>query len=203
MSKKGTAPVTQTGAVRGFRFLVSSHSNAGTKVRCHDDQPPKNHFGELRESGVRGVLVYCADYKCTHWVKIDAGRWPDDVRLSDLEPKFTCRACGRRVRISGQTLTKHLGQAGAQDRSDEVRHPRPYSDPEKAARKLLEIANSVEAVQDGSIHIEKINGPFLKAGGSPAEYGAGLSFAIERGWLWKHESGTYLKFTPVGAELFA
>jgi hypothetical protein len=34
---------------------------------------------------------------------------------------------------------------------------RPFSDPEVAARKLLEIANSVEAVRDGRIHIEKIN----------------------------------------------
>ena len=81
---------------------------------------------------------------------------------------------------------------------------RPFADPEKAARKLLEIANSVEAVQDGRIHIEKINGPFLfKEGGSPAEYGAGLKLAIDRGWLWKHESGTYVKFTQSGAELFA
>jgi hypothetical protein len=31
---------------------------------------------------------------------------------------------------------------------------RPYADPEKAARKLLEIANPTEAVQDGRIHIE-------------------------------------------------
>jgi hypothetical protein len=37
---------------------------------------------------------------------------------------------------------------------------RPYSDPEKAARKLIEIANSVEAVQDGRIYIELINAPF-------------------------------------------
>jgi hypothetical protein len=28
---------------------------------------------------------------------------------------------------------------------------RPYSDPEKAARKLVEFANSVEAVQEGRI----------------------------------------------------
>ena len=34
---------------------------------------------------------------------------------------------------------------------------RPYADPEVAARKLLEIANPVEPVQDGRIHIEKIN----------------------------------------------
>jgi hypothetical protein len=31
---------------------------------------------------------------------------------------------------------------------------RPYSNPEAAARKLIEIANSVEAVQDGRIHID-------------------------------------------------
>jgi hypothetical protein len=60
----------------------------------------------------------------------------------------------------------------------------PYADPEAAARKLIEIANSVEAVQDRRIHIEKINGPFLfDLKGSPAEYGAGLKLAIDRGWL--------------------
>jgi hypothetical protein len=30
-----------------------------------------------------------------------------------------------------------------------------------------------------------------------------LDFAIERGWLWLHESGTYVKFTQAGAEVFA
>jgi len=75
---------------------------------------------------------------------------------------------------------------------------RPYADPEKAARKLLEIANATEAPQEGRIHIEKINGPFLFThGASPAEFRAGLTLAIERGWLERHESGTYVK----GAEL--
>ena len=74
--------------------------------------------------------------------------------------------------------------------------PRPFADPEAAAQKLMEIANAVEAVQDGRIFIELINGPFLYDHiGSPAEYGAGLKLAIERGWLWKHESGTYVKLT--------
>jgi hypothetical protein len=80
---------------------------------------------------------------------------------------------------------------------------RPYADPEAAARKLIEIANSVEAVQEGRIHIELINGPFLYAFmGSPAEYGAGLDLALARGWRAMHESGTYVKFTQAGAELF-
>jgi hypothetical protein len=81
---------------------------------------------------------------------------------------------------------------------------RLFADPEKVARRILEIANSVEAIQDGRIHVEKINGPFLfRGGGSPAEYGAGMQNAIERGWLDMHRSGTYVKFTPSGAELFA
>jgi hypothetical protein len=82
--------------------------------------------------------------------------------------------------------------------------PRPFADPEKAARKLLEIANVTEAMQDGRIYIEKIIGQFLfKEGGTPDEYSAGLGCAVAKGWLWKHESGTYVKFTPVGAEIFA
>ena len=56
---------------------------------------------------------------------------------------------------------------------------RPYANPEAAARKLIEIANTVEAVQDGRIYIEKINWPL----------------AIARGWLWLHDSGNYVKFT--------
>ena len=81
---------------------------------------------------------------------------------------------------------------------------RPYANPETAARKLIEIANAVEPVQDGRIFIELINWPFLsEIKGTPAEYKAGLDLAIDRGWLWLHESGTYVKFTQTGAELFA
>jgi hypothetical protein len=81
--------------------------------------------------------------------------------------------------------------------------PRPYANPETAARKLVEIANAIEPVQDGRIHIEKINWPFLsELKGTPAEYKAGLDLAIARGWLWLGESGTYVKFTQVGAEMF-
>jgi hypothetical protein len=81
---------------------------------------------------------------------------------------------------------------------------RSFSDPEKAARKLIEIANSVEPVQDGRILIELINWPFLHdLKGSPAEYKAGLDLAITRGWLTLDRSGTFVKFTQAGAELFA
>lgn len=81
---------------------------------------------------------------------------------------------------------------------------RPYADPEAAARRILELGQAFEAVRDGRIYIEEINGPFLfKDKGTPAEYKAGLDLCIARGWLELHESGTYVKFTVKGAELFA
>jgi hypothetical protein len=78
-----------------------------------------------------------------------------------------------------------------------------FTDPDVAARKLVEIANGIEAVQDGRIYIELVNAAFLGAGGTPDQYRAALAQAIKLGWLWLHESGTYVKFTPAGAELFA
>jgi hypothetical protein len=60
------------------------------------DRPTKITCGEMRDMGVRGVLVYCADYRCAHSVAINADRRPDNVRLSDIEPRFVCAACGRR-----------------------------------------------------------------------------------------------------------
>jgi hypothetical protein len=81
--------------------------------------------------------------------------------------------------------------------------PSRFTDPDAAARKLVEIANAVEAVQDGRIYIERVNGPFLEGGGTPDQYRAALDRAIALGWLWLHESGTYVKFMPAGAEMFA
>ncbi|MET3840422.1 hypothetical protein [Bradyrhizobium sp. OAE829] len=46
----------------------------------------------------------------------------------------------------------------------------------------MEHAQAFEPIQDGRIYIEKINGPFRfgdKA--TPAEYSAGLKYAIEKG----------------------
>jgi hypothetical protein len=51
---------------------------------------------EMRQSGPTRLIVYCGDYKCAHSVIINAERWRDDVRRSDLEPKFTCQVCGHR-----------------------------------------------------------------------------------------------------------
>ena len=78
-----------------------------------------------------------------------------------------------------------------------------FADPDAAALTLVQIANGIEAVQDGRIYIERVNGAFLEAGGTPDQYRAALACAISKGWLLRHESGTYVKLTPAGAEMFA
>ena len=72
-------------------------------------RPQKITLGAMREQGVRGILIYCADYNCSHSLAISADKWPDDLRLSDIEDRFTCSACGKRDadvrpdRLSDQT----------------------------------------------------------------------------------------------------
>jgi hypothetical protein len=50
----------------------------------------------MRESDVRGLLVYCADYRCSHSIAISGDHWPDDLRLSNIEGRFVCQACAKR-----------------------------------------------------------------------------------------------------------
>ena len=57
------------------------------------DRPQKITFAEIRDLGACGLLIYC---ECSHSIAISADGWPDDLRLSDLEPRFVCRACGKR-----------------------------------------------------------------------------------------------------------
>jgi len=59
-------------------------------------RPTKITFAQMREQGVRGILIYCADFHCSHSTAVSADQWPDDLRLSDIEPRFVCAACGKR-----------------------------------------------------------------------------------------------------------
>lgn len=67
----------------------------------------KISFSKMRESGVREVLIHCRDYRCSHHIEVNADCWADDVRLSDIEPKFFCTKCGRR----GGEIRPRFGQA--------------------------------------------------------------------------------------------
>ena len=56
-------------------------------------------FGEMRQCGTRGLLAYCADYRCSYLLRLSPAqvdRWPDNIRISDIEPRFVCTQCGQR-----------------------------------------------------------------------------------------------------------
>lgn len=65
----------------------------------------------------------------------------------------------------------------------------PFADPEAAARKRSLAASS------------PINGPFLcDASGTGSGFRMGRTFALERGWIKRHETGTHVKPTEHGIE---
>lgn len=75
-------------ALISFGYLCRSHLG-------HEGAMPREQkitLGEMRSSGgPTRLLVYCSDFKCSHSVVVGAAPWGDNVRLSDLEPKFTCK----------------------------------------------------------------------------------------------------------------
>jgi hypothetical protein len=77
---------------------------------------------------------------------------------------------------------------------------RPFADPDKAARRLLEHAHAFEPVQEGRIISRRSTGlSCLATRARPGSTSAGLELAVTRGWLELHESGTYVRFTTTGA----
>ncbi len=58
--------------------------------------PTKITFGEMRASGVRDVLILLPRSSLQPSRRGQADGWADDVRLSDIEDRFTCTRCGRK-----------------------------------------------------------------------------------------------------------
>jgi len=99
-------------------------------------------FGEMRGSGVDRVLIYCADYRCSHSIEMSAAGWPDQLRVPTLSigssaphavsvapisgltfdrQKWarTDKICGRRVRASF-----HTGKFTGDERTKQNRRER-------------------------------------------------------------------------------
>ena len=60
-------------------------------------RPQKIIFGKMRGSGVAGGRCrrLLPGLSRSHSTTLPANRWPDEVRLSDVE-QFVCKACGHR-----------------------------------------------------------------------------------------------------------
>jgi hypothetical protein len=74
---------------------------AGFWADDNDDVPAEITFG------VRDVLIYCRNHRCSHHIAISADRWPDHVPLLDIEPDFVCTVRGKR----GAEVRQNFSQA--------------------------------------------------------------------------------------------
>ena len=75
--------------------------------------------------------------------------------------------------------------------------------PDDVAKRLLEIANTTEAGPDGRIDVGQVNIVFLREGGKPDDYRAGIERLKADGMIDMHPSGTFFRFTEKGAQRFA
>jgi hypothetical protein len=66
------------------------------------DPPQKIAFAEMRDRGVQGLLVYCADYRCSHSIAISGDGGPDDLRLSDIEERLSAKLAASAVQTQGR-----------------------------------------------------------------------------------------------------
>ena len=112
-------------------------SAAGLSAR-----PPKIAFGELRASGVRDVLVYCRNHRCSHSVEIsaDAGLMTSGSRTSNRASSAPPAAsaapsCGRSFRrrawvLLASAVVRAASMVGGWRRS----HATKCASPRRAAR---------------------------------------------------------------------
>jgi hypothetical protein len=81
----------------------------------HADRPQKITFAEMRDRGVRGLLIYCSDYKCSRLVTMSGDRWPEDIVTEESvgirrRPARLTSGCMYPTR--GCIGFRHLAQAG-------------------------------------------------------------------------------------------
>jgi hypothetical protein len=91
--KQTDGPVPVAGSSMGLSLVGCDFDVGCTRDHGKPEQIPSVKRVERRPTR---LLVYYSDFNCSHSVVVNAKPSGDHVRLSDLEPKFTCKACGRR-----------------------------------------------------------------------------------------------------------
>jgi len=64
-------------------------------------------FAELRASGVRDVLIYCRDHKCSHRIEVSADRITSGCRISSQVSSAPLAASA--ALTSGRYIRAHMG----------------------------------------------------------------------------------------------
>jgi hypothetical protein len=62
-------------------------------IRVMVERPLKITFAEMHDSDVRGIPVYLLGPQVQPLCRLMADHGPDDVRPSDIEPRYVCSVC--------------------------------------------------------------------------------------------------------------
>jgi len=82
------APIAPGGAVsKPIKERFARARRARFDGRMPEPTRQKITFADMHASSVGALLTYSSDYHCSHWTAISGDRWPDDVRLNEIEPK--------------------------------------------------------------------------------------------------------------------
>ena len=84
--KQGNALGNKSTRDRGFVLVALTASSQRTQALAASPS----------DSRIRRTLIDGAGYHCSHSIAISGDVWPDELRLSDIEARFVCRACGKR-----------------------------------------------------------------------------------------------------------
>ena len=70
-------------------------------------------LGNMRENGVRSLLVYCNT--CHHSGIVDVERFPDHLKVPSFNSRFVCQKCGARgdVRPNWQEQSQRVPLIGS------------------------------------------------------------------------------------------
>ena len=75
--------------------------------------------------------------------------------------------------------------------------------PANAAKRLLELASTIDASYDGRVYVENVNIAFLREGGSPDEYRAGIDRLKADGLIDMHRRADFSGLPRKAALRFA
>jgi hypothetical protein len=63
--------------------------------RVSSTDTPRPTIAHFKSHGVTRLLVYCDDMICKHRASIPIDSLPDQLTLTDLQPRLRCTKCGR------------------------------------------------------------------------------------------------------------
>jgi hypothetical protein len=92
------------------------------------ERPQKITLADMRGAGVRGLLIYCSDYHCSHWTAINGDRWPRPILRSVRSPAsapVNCNGSMMAAMVDSENIRSctelvYVSIAGAEERMGEV-----------------------------------------------------------------------------------